>query len=163
MDKGIRVNVRNKFVELSPQREALGNTPFRKAIIAYAMEEFGITLASAATHYNDAFKKVKQTNPELVLGLGRAEDKKGGRKPKVKAEATAPAAAADAAQTPAATTETVAAEVIAAIETLPAAPVLYTVYKKVDGSVVAEGLNFFDAMLLVEKAKKAKKAALAYK
>jgi len=159
MDKGIRVNVRNKFVELSPQREALGNTPFRKAIIAYAMEEFGITLASAATHYNDAFKKVKQTNPELVLGLGRAEDKKGGRKPKVKAAATAPAAAAAAA----ATTETVAAEVIAAIETLPAAPVLYTVYKKVDGSVVAEGLNFFDAMLLVEKAKKAKKAALAYK
>jgi hypothetical protein len=46
-----------------------------------AMEQFGISLASAATHYNHTLKFVKETDPTLVEGLGREEDKKGGRKP----------------------------------------------------------------------------------
>ena len=86
MDKGIRPAVNRKFVEMLPQRAEIGNTAFRKNIIAFAMDEFGITLASAATHYNHAFKeakKVAELAPQLE-GLGRPEDKKGGRKPKAK-------------------------------------------------------------------------------
>lgn len=90
MDKGIRPAARNKFVELNEVRRRgeapyvgpKANTVFRKNVMCYLMDEFGITLASAATHYNEAFKLVKEATPELVSGLGRPEDKKGGRKPK---------------------------------------------------------------------------------
>lgn len=78
-DRGIRINVNHKFVELLSTRAESGNTRFRANVIGYAMEEFGITLASAATHYNHAFKEAKKV-PELaeaLLGLGRPEDKKG--------------------------------------------------------------------------------------
>ena len=93
MDKGIRPWCNNKFVELNElrRRGLLGNTQFRKNVIAAVMEEFGTTLPSAATHYNTAFKLVKDCTPELVSGLGRPEDKKGGRKKKV---VIAPAAVA---------------------------------------------------------------------
>lgn len=87
MDKGIRVNTYNKFLEMLPLRATIGNTEFRRGVMNYAMTEFGISIAAASTHYNDAFKKVKAATPELVDGLGRADDKKGGRKPKSKAEA----------------------------------------------------------------------------
>ncbi len=152
MDKGIRPAARNKFVELNEQRRRgdapytgpKANTVFRKNVMGYLMEEFKISLASAATHYNEAFKLVKEATPELVSGLGRPEDKKGGRKPKVQAEAAAPAAGEEAAPA-------------AAIE----APkvVLYTVKKK-DGSVVAADLSEEQANELVAKAKAAKKGAL---
>lgn len=89
MDKGIRQAARNLFVaqnELrrrgeAPYTGARANTAFRKAVMCQLMEDFGITLASAATHYNDAFKFIRELNSELVSGLGRAEDKKGGRRP----------------------------------------------------------------------------------
>lgn len=86
MDKGIRAYCNNKFVELNEQRRRglMGNTLFRKSVMADVMEQFGCTLAAAATHYNHAFKTVKELNAELVSGLGRPEDKKGGRKPKVR-------------------------------------------------------------------------------
>lgn len=92
MDKGIRPFVNAKFVELNPQRKAgtLTNTAFRKAVMASAMEAFGITLASAATHYNHAFKAVKAATPAEVEGLGRPEDKMDSRKRK---EVAAPAVA----------------------------------------------------------------------
>lgn len=91
MDKGIRPACNAKFLELLPAREntKAGNTLFRKTVIAYVMEEFGATLASAATHYNHAFinaRELAKTNEVLaqqLVGLGRPEDKKGGRKPKV--------------------------------------------------------------------------------
>lgn len=144
MDKGIRPAARTKFVELNEMRrrgeygtDNKANTKFRKEVMCYLMEEFGITLASAATHYNEAFKFVKELNAELVSGLGRPEDKKGGRKPKV---ATAE------------TTEVVDAESI--VQTV------FTVKKKSDGTVIAEGLSFEDAKALVEKAAAAKKAKL---
>ncbi len=41
----------------------------------------GISVASAATHYNHALKLAKAATPTEVEKLGRAEDKKGGRKP----------------------------------------------------------------------------------
>ena len=112
MDKGIRPHVNAKFVELLAQREQLGNKLFRKSVIADAMEQFGITLASAATHYNHAFKEARKTHAHLLTGLGRPEDKKGGRKPKAKPVET-PAAETPATETPAAetpATETRAAE-----------------------------------------------------
>lgn len=137
-DKGIRINVNHKFVELLPQRAEWGNTRFRKEVICYAMEEFGITLASAATHYNHAFKLVKAATPELVEGLGRAEDKKGGRKPKAKVAATAEAVAAEPQQTE------------------------FSVFVKSTGALVAEKLSFEAAQALINKAAAAKKAKLYF-
>jgi hypothetical protein len=133
-DKGIRVNVNHKFAELLPQRAELGNTRFRAEVIGYAMEEFSITLASAATHYNHAKIEAAKV-PELAAqmeGLGRAEDKKGGRKPKAKVEAVV----AEEQQT------------------------VFTVKRKKDGVVIAEALSFEAATALVEKAVAAKKAKL---
>jgi hypothetical protein len=92
MDKGIRPFVNAKFIELNVRRKAgeLTNTVFRKTVMADAMEQFGITLASAATHYNHALQLVKAATPAEVEGLGRPDDKKGGRKKK---EVAAPVAA----------------------------------------------------------------------
>ncbi len=148
MDKGIRPAARTKFVELNELRRRAeapytgpkANTIFRKNVMAYLMTEFNISLASAATHYNEAFKVVKEATPELVSGLGRAEDKKGGRKPKAKAETAAPAAGE---------TQVEASKVV-----------LYTVKKKKDGSEVAKDLSKDKADELVAAAKAAKKAAL---
>ena len=142
-DKGIRVNVNNKFIEFMPNRAEWGNKKFRAEVIAYAMEEFGISLASAATAYNTAFIEARKV-PELLAkldGLGRAPDKKGGRKPKVKVDA-----------------ESLARE---AGETAPAQTVFNVLTKK-DGTVIAEGVSFEEASVLVAKAKAAKKSALYF-
>ena len=138
-DKGIRVNVNHQFVTLMPMRAELGNTRFRAEVIGYAMTEFDISLASAATHYNHAFKEAKK-DPVLAAqleGLGRAEDKKGGRKPKVAA--------------------------VAATEVVVPEQTVFTVCKKADGTVVAENMSFEDATALVARAKAAKKATLYWK
>lgn len=143
-DKGIRVNVNHKFVELLPQRAEKGNTGFRKEVIYWAMEEFGITLASASTAYNKAFiaaRKAAETDAALatlLVGLGRPEDKKGGRKPKV----------------------VVATPTEATVEPTVPEQTVFTVKKKSDGSVIAENLSYEAATALVAKAKAAKKAAL---
>lgn len=94
MDKGIRPYAVAAFIAQSPTRinTREGNTAFRKTLMAELMEQFGITLASAATHYNHAFISAKTTHPAFVEGLGRAEDKKGGRKPKAVVVAAAVAA-----------------------------------------------------------------------
>lgn len=78
--KGIRDFVNEKFGELLPQRAEMGNTAFRKAVMQAAMTQYGISLASAATHYNHSLKTVRSIDGELVEGLGRPEGKKGGRK-----------------------------------------------------------------------------------
>jgi hypothetical protein len=175
MDKGIRPYCNAKFVELNNLRNRgeLTNTQFRKNVIADVMDQFGITLASAATHYNHAFKTVKELNSELVSGLGRAEDKKGGRKPKAKVAAEAAATSdvllsnilasragnegdSDEGET-AQAVETPAAEVKAE----EAAPVVtYSVRKVSDGTVVCSELSLDAANALIEKAAKAKKAKL---
>ena len=147
-DKGIRVNVNHKFVELLVQRATLGNTRFRAEVIAYGMEEFGITLASSVTHYNHAFKEAKKLPElaELLVGLGRAEDKKGGRKPKVKAVAA-----------PMLLLGYTPATVQDVVETQQSE---FTVRIKRTGAVVAEALSFEAAKALVAKAKAGKKLAL---
>ena len=144
MDKGIRVNVNAKFVELNVERCAstanTRNKQFRKDVMLWAMEEFEITLASAATHYNHALKLAQVQTPALVADLGRAEDKKGGRKPKSVAEVTT--------------------EVNDFVDAEFVAPETFAVKKKKDGTVVAEGLTLDDAKALCYKATQAKKAAL---
>ena len=137
-DKGIRVNVNHKFVELLSERATTGNTRFRANVIGYAMEEFGITLASAATHYNHAFKEAKKLPElaELLQGLGRPEDKKGGRKPKAKVAAVVEADVVEVQQTE------------------------FRVLRKSDNAVIAEALSFEAATALVAKAAAAKKSKL---
>ena len=127
MDKGIRPAANAKFLELIPTRVKTreGNTAFRKTVIAYIMEEFGATLASAATHYNHAFinaRALAATNAELaghLEGLGRPEDKKGGRKPKAKPEAAAvvPGASQADAQNTEDNTPVTAAELLGLVNT----------------------------------------------
>jgi hypothetical protein len=79
MAKGIRTATIAKFIELATVRSEMGNKAFRKAVTTSIADEFGISIASASSAYNIAFKSIKQTNPELVEGLGRTA--------KVKAEA----------------------------------------------------------------------------
>jgi hypothetical protein len=181
MDKGIRPYCNAKFVELNNLRNRgeLTNTQFRKSVMADCMEAFGITLASAATHYNHAFKTVKELNAELVSGLGRPEDKKGGRKPKAKvvlttgddvpsvefidqqyAECVAAAAGAvgpveQVDQVPNGWDKIEGGEETPEVKT-------YTVTRVKDGAVVATGLLLTDAEALCAKAIAAKKAKLAY-
>jgi hypothetical protein len=187
MDKGIRPYCNAKFIASLATRvnSREGNTAFRKGIIASVMEEFGTTLASAATHYNHAFINAK-AQPELstlLEGLGRADDKKGGRKPKAKAapvETTTEEAGvslgelvglcgddvdADEEQQAAAPVEqTLVSEGVKentcthTVTINP--PALCSVYKKADGTLVAEGLTREQADALVAKAVQAKKAKL---
>ena len=144
MDKGIRQYCNNKFVELNElrRRGLLGNTAFRKSVMCDVMEQFGCTLAAAATHYNHAFKTVKELNAELVSGLGRPEDKKGGRKPKVRTvpgtNYFAPSDVLLLSYTP---TEFVDAESVVQEQ--------YTVKAKKTGDVLAEGLSYEDARDMV--------------
>lgn len=179
MDKGIRPACNAKFLAELPSRVNTreGNVAFRKNVMGAVMEDFGITLASAATHYNHAFLNAKEVAKVdavvdgLLQGLGRPEDKKGGRKPKAKPEA--------AVTTPVATgnlisngDEMTGATLISegvkentseqTVTINPEAPavVLHDVRKKSDGSVVATGLSLEAANELIAKAKQAKKASL---
>lgn len=162
MDKGIRPAARNKFVELNelrrrgmePYTGPKANTIFRKHVMAFLMDEFGCSLASAATHYNEAFKLVKEATPELVSGLGREEDKKGGRKPKAKIEQPQALTAQEVEGTPESEEDPDLTPDLGPQQTE------FTVKKKSDGSVVAEGLSFDQARTLVNKAAQAKKAKL---
>lgn len=171
MDKGIRPYCNAKFVELNNLRNRgeLTNTQFRKNVIADVMAAFDITLASAATHYNHAFKTVKELNAELVSGLGRAEDKKGGRKPKAKVAVETNALLANMMKArsgnngeTAQAVEAEAEQETAAEEPAPeASPVAtYSVRKVSDGTVVCSDLSLDAANALIEKAAKAKKAKL---
>jgi len=168
MDKGIRPESNRKFAELLPTRAAIGNTAFRKSVMTHLIEEFSISLASAATHYNHSFQECKKANPTLVEGLGRADGKKGGRKAKPKAPiVVVPRAATDLATFMAAglTLEEATAAVnktAPAVIVVPDEPVqtVFAVCKKSDNSVIAEGLSFEDAKALVQKAVTAKKAKL---
>jgi len=138
MTQGIRAFTNARFVALLPQRAELGNKGFRRAVIDAAVAAFAISIASAATHYNHAFKTQKALDPNSVDGLGRAEDKKGGRKPKAVVVEAAPVA--------------VVAPV--AVETV-------SVIRVKTGEVIATGMTKADAEALVAKAAAAKKAKLA--
>ena len=90
-----------EFGEINGKTICAGNKAFRKTITAYAEAEFGVSHASACTAYNFALQYCKTNHPELVVGLGRADDKKGGRPKKVVAvvEATEPTAGGEVVST----------------------------------------------------------------
>jgi hypothetical protein len=81
MTKGIRSFTNTTFNNTLPQLGELGAVAFRREVMAQVVMAFDISIASAATHYNHALKTAKANNAEAVASLGRAEDKKGGRKP----------------------------------------------------------------------------------
>lgn len=78
MTQGIRAFVNTTFNNMLRQRNKLGDTEFRRSVMNAAIEEFGITLASAATAYNYALQLARQENPEKVEGLGRDPSKNNG-------------------------------------------------------------------------------------
>ncbi len=78
MTKGIREFTNARFLKLLPKLADLGNAGFRKAVMESTVNKFEISIASAATHYNHAFKSAKAAGADCGT-LGRAEDKKGGR------------------------------------------------------------------------------------
>lgn len=187
MDKGIRPYCNAKFMELLPTRtnSREGNVRFRKDVMGAVMEAFGASIASAATHYNHSFIQAR-ANPDvaiqaLLVGLGRPEDKKGGRKPKVKVEAVAAPAPEAAPEAPATEGETAQAaptpevgvdENLEAVQEMldsqpprawpfPDAITKVTVTRKRDGVVVGE-FTIVEAEKLVAAAKAGKKAALEY-
>lgn len=148
MDKGIRNGVNVKFAEMLPQLKELGGKKFRRIILDWTVEQYGVTMASASTHYNFSLHAAKVATPALVEGLGRPEGKNnGGRKKKEAAEVVV-----------AADPEALALE---AGETVPVQTV-FTVRKKKDDSMVAENLNFEDAKAMIEAAALQKKAKLYY-
>jgi hypothetical protein len=81
MTKGIREYTNARFVQFLPQFAAgeLDKTAFRKTVMDGAVEQFQVSVASAATHYNHALKVQRAADPKSVETLGRPEDKKGGR------------------------------------------------------------------------------------
>lgn len=79
MTKGIRDYVNARFAKYLPELATLGNAGFRAKVMDGAIKKFEISVASAATHYNHALKMARLATPDLVEGLGRPEDKKGGR------------------------------------------------------------------------------------
>ena len=75
----LEMNTRVKAQEIFNQHLALASTDgrgFRKAVMDQLMSEMGVTLASAATHYNNCKKAAVP-----IEGLGRAPVAKGVRKP----------------------------------------------------------------------------------
>lgn len=128
MSKGIRAAALTTFIAMSAQRIAgefgettntlsIGNVKFRRAVCDKLVADFGITLPNAGSAYNSAFQHCKKHNPELVVNLGRAADKIGGRKRK-----NADPVAENAGN-------------VSVVEET------YTVLKQKDGSVFAEGLT----------------------
>lgn len=79
MTKGIREFTNARFAETLAQLNEIGNKAFRKSVMDDVIAEYGISVASAATHYNHSLKMHKLNDPKSVAGLGRSEDKKGGR------------------------------------------------------------------------------------
>lgn len=137
MSKGIRSLALATFIEMAAKRVAgefgatehtlsEGNVKFRRAVCDHLVDTFGISLKSAGSAYNAAFQACKVTHPELVVNLGRAADKIGGRKRK-----NADPVVAEAGNV------TIVNED------------LVTVVKQKDGSVFAENLTRADADALI--------------
>jgi len=173
--QSIRKAVNNKFVAMLPQLATLGGKGFRRTILDWSVEELKITMAAAATHYNHAFKRIKESEPELVVGLGRPEGKNnGGRKKKPVEGAVAPAAPLLLTYTPPAMNDAAPPEGVdlSALLQKPAAPLLpeapvepqtFTVVRVKDGAEVGTGLSKEEAEAMIAKAAAGKKAKLAIK
>jgi hypothetical protein len=188
MDKGIRSGVNFEFNRLLPTWRAMGGklpgSNFRHAVVAWAVENYGVTWSSGCTHYNFALIEAKKAFPELTEGLGRPEGKKGGRKKK--STQVAQAVTLLLGYTPTATAfepvqfidEQYEAALMAVAGSIPEVAVVdsvpngsdemveaektYTVTRAKDGVVIVSGITLVEAEQLVSKAKAAKKATLVY-
>lgn len=188
----IRSAVNGKFIAMLPQLATLGGRNFRHEVLKWAHETLGITWAAACTHYNFAFQRIKQSEPELVVGLGRPEGKNnGGRKKKTSAVTIVTPAAPLLLTYTAAPASTSLAGAMAGLEHLFAEeqveqqapdlsvllqapmlpllpevavePQLFTVVRCKDGAEVGTGLTKEEAEAMVAKAAAAKKAKLQIK
>jgi hypothetical protein len=81
MTTGIREFCNVKFAEHLPAFQAgtMDGTAFRAAVMKAVVEQFTISVASAATHYNHSLKQQRIADARSVHNLGRPEGKKGGR------------------------------------------------------------------------------------
>ena len=112
---------------------------FRVGIILDLVQATGCTIAAASTHYAHAFKRVKEGEPELVLGLGRPEGKNnGGRKRK---------------QAPTMPVDELCGD-------LGEQQQVFEVRRCKDNVAIYTGLSYEDARAKVEKAAASKKAKL---
>jgi hypothetical protein len=149
MDKGIRPFAIRAFMQTLPHRAELGNTEFRRSVMSTMQEAFGLTVLQSATHYNHAFKEARRIAPDQVDGLGRAENKKGGRKRKQQQEELTPTQVEQAAEeAPQGPLYTVVQESVV------------TVVRAKDGEVVKANITPAEAALLIERAAAQKKARL---
>lgn len=139
MDKGIRCGTNFKFNEMLSLLPTIGGKAFRRTILDWTVEQYGVTMAASSAHYAYAFRQAKANTPELVEGLGRAEDKKGGRK-SVKV--------------------TPALSVFVDAESIVQDKFIVRVKKT--GAVVVDGVSFEAAQALISKAAAQKKAKLYF-
>jgi len=79
--QGIRAFTIQTFMATLPKLAEIGPVAFRREVMDLTVMAFGVSVASAATHYNHALKTQRLADPKSVEGLGRPEGKKGGRKP----------------------------------------------------------------------------------
>ena len=170
--QSIRTVANNMFLERLPTRAAQGNLLWRKGIILDLVELTGCTIAAANTHYNYAFKRIKQSEPELVVGLGRPEGKNnGGRKRKqvpAQPKFFQPSGMLLLGYTPApvnldALLQAPLVPLLPTQEQQEPEPTTYTVVRCKDGAEVATGLSKEDADALISKNAAAKKAKLMIK
>ena len=95
MDKGIRLQVWRLFEQHTPARLAAvaaangdvkaiaeANRKFRAEVTLTLCEQFNISITASAAHYNYAKHRAEKEHADWCVSLGRAEDKKGGRKKK---------------------------------------------------------------------------------
>lgn len=73
MTKGIRQYMETRFNKLLPKLQDMGGTGFRRKLIEDTMQQFNITIASAAAAYNYVIQKMREENPQAVMGLGRTD------------------------------------------------------------------------------------------
>jgi hypothetical protein len=167
--QSIRTVANNMFLERLPTRAAQGNLLWRKGIILDLVELTGCTIAAASTHYNYAFKRIKESEPELVAGLGRPEGKNnGGRKRKqvpAQPKYFQPSGMLLLGYTPApvnldALLQAPLVPLLPAAQQQEPEPTTYKVVRCKDTSEVATGLSKEDAQAMLDKAAAGKKAKL---
>lgn len=136
LDKGIRVGSLNKFNEMLPQWRAMGGKAFRRYLLDWTVENYGVTMAASSSHYSHALNLARKNSPELVEGLGRP---------------TPTDALTDATLVPGGFVD---AESIV--------PTEFVIRVKRTGEIIADGVGFEAARALVNKAAAQKKAKLYF-
>ncbi len=72
----VRNSTDNIFKAFLPVWKVIGRNTFRRIVISKLMQEFDITLAAAATHYNASLKRATLINANAVCGLHATTENK---------------------------------------------------------------------------------------